>query len=292
MLVAVEFTGQRRKLTAAARLARNAAMRLRGLRPMSGEVQLPTDRSGAADLDFDASLAEFQELARSAGAEIAATLIQRRARPDAATLVGQGKLEEIEAWLLRPAPTGAVRPRSDAIATAKSGGEAALPGDRPDAADPGHLCAPCADAGRSAAGGAGAAGVSAASAGRARQGDVPAGRRHRYPRTGRDAAGDGPPQDQSAHRPCEGATGGGAADSPAAAAAARGGAGASGGAGGLYECGQEHAVQRADRGGRAGVFAHVCDARSEAAAAAAAVAGERSCCRIRWDLSAICRTRW
>ena len=48
------------------------------------------------DLDFDASLAEFEELARSAGAEIAATLVQRRARPDAATLVGQGKLEEIE----------------------------------------------------------------------------------------------------------------------------------------------------------------------------------------------------
>jgi GTP-binding protein HflX len=50
----------------------------------------------AADLDWDASLAEFEELARSAGAEVAATLIQRRPRPDPATLVGQGKLEEIE----------------------------------------------------------------------------------------------------------------------------------------------------------------------------------------------------
>jgi GTP-binding protein HflX len=38
---------------------------------------------------------EFEELARSAGAEIAATLVQRRARPDPATLVGQGKLDEI-----------------------------------------------------------------------------------------------------------------------------------------------------------------------------------------------------
>ena len=47
-------------------------------------------------MDFDASLAEFEELARSAGAEVAATLIQRRPRPDPATLVGQGKLEEIE----------------------------------------------------------------------------------------------------------------------------------------------------------------------------------------------------
>src|SRR6202453_1556564 len=50
----------------------------------------------ATDLDWDASLAEFEELACSAGAEVAATLVQRRPRPDPATLVGQGKLEEIE----------------------------------------------------------------------------------------------------------------------------------------------------------------------------------------------------
>ncbi len=58
----------------------------------------------SSDLDFEASLAEFEELARSAGAEVAATLIQRRPRPDPATLVGQGKLEEIEGVL---ASTGA-----------------------------------------------------------------------------------------------------------------------------------------------------------------------------------------
>ena len=95
MLVAVEFTGQRRKLSAAARQARDAA---------TTESDASEDRSGAGethtgvttDLDFAASLAEFEELARSAGAEIVATLVQRRARPDAATLVGQGKLEEIE----------------------------------------------------------------------------------------------------------------------------------------------------------------------------------------------------
>ena len=50
----------------------------------------------ARDLDFEASLEEFEELVRSAGAEVAATLIQRRPKPDPATLVGQGKLEEIE----------------------------------------------------------------------------------------------------------------------------------------------------------------------------------------------------
>jgi GTP-binding protein HflX len=95
VLVAVEFTGQRRRLTAAARLARNAA----AVRPESdddpeGTAQAPRPNAGA-DLDFEASLAEFEELARSAGAEIAATLVQRRPKPDAATLVGQGKLDEI-----------------------------------------------------------------------------------------------------------------------------------------------------------------------------------------------------
>jgi GTP-binding protein HflX len=40
-------------------------------------------------------LSEFRELAASAGAEIAGELIQRRDRPDPATLVGLGKLQEI-----------------------------------------------------------------------------------------------------------------------------------------------------------------------------------------------------
>ena len=102
VLVAVEFTGQRRRLTAAARLARDAAAvgpvsdeessnAIEGPSAAEGEIQ----RGVVGDLDFDASLAEFKELAQSAGAQIAATLVQRRAKPDAATLVGQGKLEEI-----------------------------------------------------------------------------------------------------------------------------------------------------------------------------------------------------
>ena len=66
---------------------------------LSNEVPSATDgetcRGAVGGLDFDALRTEFEELARSAGAQIAATLVQRRARPDAATLVGQGKLEEI-----------------------------------------------------------------------------------------------------------------------------------------------------------------------------------------------------
>src|ERR1039458_6472871 len=42
------------------------------------------------------SLLELAELARSAGAEVTGSMLQMRERPDPATLVGQGKLEEIE----------------------------------------------------------------------------------------------------------------------------------------------------------------------------------------------------
>jgi GTP-binding protein HflX len=101
VLVAVEFTGERRKLTLAAPMARGAAAVAAGSalddRGAEDLRQQPLSQSQrAADLDWDASLAEFEELAQSAGAEVAATLIQRRPRPDPATLVGHGKLEEIE----------------------------------------------------------------------------------------------------------------------------------------------------------------------------------------------------
>jgi GTP-binding protein HflX len=103
VLVAVEFTAERRKLTAAARLARTAAAVSSTAGMEEDEpAEAATGPGGAArasradDLDFDAGLAEFEELARSAGAEVVSTLIQRRPKPDPATLVGQGKLEEIE----------------------------------------------------------------------------------------------------------------------------------------------------------------------------------------------------
>ena len=101
VLVAVEFTGERRRLTSAARLARKAAAVSAdaGLDEADAVAPAQVADLDIADLDFDASLAEFEELARSAGAEVAATLVQRRARPDPATLVGQGKLEEIQGVL-------------------------------------------------------------------------------------------------------------------------------------------------------------------------------------------------
>jgi GTP-binding protein HflX len=51
----------------------------------------------AQGLDAQASLAEFRELLLSAGGQVAAEVLQRRPRPDPATLIGSGKVEEIAA---------------------------------------------------------------------------------------------------------------------------------------------------------------------------------------------------
>ncbi len=51
----------------------------------------------APDDDFVEELAEFRELVTSAGAAIEAEIVQRRERPDAATLIGPGKVEEVAA---------------------------------------------------------------------------------------------------------------------------------------------------------------------------------------------------
>jgi GTP-binding protein HflX len=47
------------------------------------------------ELDAEESLAEFRELVASAGGVVAAEIMQRRAKPDPATLIGSGKVEEI-----------------------------------------------------------------------------------------------------------------------------------------------------------------------------------------------------
>ncbi len=51
----------------------------------------------AQGLDAEASLAEFRELLLSAGGQVVAEVLQRRPRPDPATLIGSGKVEEIAA---------------------------------------------------------------------------------------------------------------------------------------------------------------------------------------------------
>jgi GTP-binding protein HflX len=49
----------------------------------------------STELDAEESLAEFRELVASAGGVVAAEIVQRRAKPDPATLIGSGKVEEI-----------------------------------------------------------------------------------------------------------------------------------------------------------------------------------------------------
>jgi GTP-binding protein HflX len=99
VLVAVEITGRKRSLPPTAAMARSAA----ALNEESDEPGLEDPEAEASsdavamDVDFESSLAEFEELARSAGAEIVSIVVQRRSRPDAATLIGPGKVEELVA---------------------------------------------------------------------------------------------------------------------------------------------------------------------------------------------------
>lgn len=93
VLVAVELTGERRRpVLRAAQLAASDAVRLES----TDNADRMEDRP-LSEVDFDASLEEFQELARSAGAEILATVVQRRPKADPATLIGPGKLDELAA---------------------------------------------------------------------------------------------------------------------------------------------------------------------------------------------------
>jgi GTP-binding protein HflX len=49
----------------------------------------------STELDAEESLLEFRELVMSAGGEVIAEILQHRAKPDPATLIGSGKVEEI-----------------------------------------------------------------------------------------------------------------------------------------------------------------------------------------------------
>jgi GTP-binding protein HflX len=68
---------------------------------LTGELQAARDASAGPrpgiepQFSAEESLGELRDLAISAGAEIAGEVLQRRDRPDPATLIGRGKLEEI-----------------------------------------------------------------------------------------------------------------------------------------------------------------------------------------------------
>ena len=100
ILVGVDLTASTRRSRGGLAAARAAASRPADNGEDSGDPEIRSQSEGESvpdppGLDADESLAEFRELVRSAGAELAAELMQRRARPDPATLIGQGKVEEI-----------------------------------------------------------------------------------------------------------------------------------------------------------------------------------------------------
>jgi len=82
-------SGAKSTVTAQASAARDAASMQPGAAPKgNGKPSIP-------EFDADESLAELRTLAESAGAEVVGEILQRRDRPDPATLIGAGKLEEI-----------------------------------------------------------------------------------------------------------------------------------------------------------------------------------------------------
>jgi GTP-binding protein HflX len=79
-------------VTAQAAAAREAA----ALQPAkAGTAVKSNGKPSIPEFDADESLAELRTLAESAGATVVGEILQRRDRPDPATLVGAGKLEEI-----------------------------------------------------------------------------------------------------------------------------------------------------------------------------------------------------
>ncbi len=90
----MEIRSGRRAFLKHARLAREAA---RPAPEVDDEVASQPDDLRASFSAFSAeeSIAEFRELATSAGAQVVGEILQKRDKADPATLVGKGKLEEI-----------------------------------------------------------------------------------------------------------------------------------------------------------------------------------------------------
>jgi GTPase len=85
-------------VTAQAQAARHAAGAAPPASAKSGSSAAGkpnTNKPSIAEFDAEESLAELSTLAESAGAKVVGEILQSRDRPDPATLIGSGKLEEI-----------------------------------------------------------------------------------------------------------------------------------------------------------------------------------------------------
>ena len=162
------------------------------------------------EYDAQASLDELAELTRTAGAEPAFFLTQKRPAPDTATCLGSGMAEEAADLVKREELDLAIFDRElSPHPDPEPGGALRGAGHRPHHPDPGHLRPAGPQPGGQAPGRAGPASVPAAPAGGQGHGPVPAGGRHRHPGPRRDQAGDRPPPHPAAHQRAEGAAGGG-----------------------------------------------------------------------------------
>jgi GTPase len=102
-LVGMAVRGRQGKgaVTAQAAAARDAAEfptlseRTRKDGAPAGQTARSNGKPSIPEFDADESLAELRTLAESAGAKVVGEILQRRDRPDPATLIGAGKLEEI-----------------------------------------------------------------------------------------------------------------------------------------------------------------------------------------------------
>jgi len=88
------------KVTAQAQAARDAASiqpapNAKAALPAHASAKPSTNKPSIPEFDAEESLAELRTLAGSAGAKVVGEILQRRDRPDPATLIGSGKLEEI-----------------------------------------------------------------------------------------------------------------------------------------------------------------------------------------------------
>jgi GTPase len=84
-------SGAKGTVTAQAVVAREAA----AMQATAAGAPKSNGKPSIPEFDADESIAELRTLAESAGAKVVGEILQRRDRPDPATLIGKGKLEEI-----------------------------------------------------------------------------------------------------------------------------------------------------------------------------------------------------
>ncbi len=82
-LVGIDHRARRKLVSSVASMARDASLQGKAI------------STGAPEFTPQESMAELRELAASAGAQVVGQVIQSKDRPDPATLIGSGKLEEI-----------------------------------------------------------------------------------------------------------------------------------------------------------------------------------------------------